>query len=76
MDTSPRNLGARELAPFLIAARKVASSVIDALELLAESALEGDLDPGTAGDRYQVMVHISGGAVEKTEQPGVEDGVF
>ena len=30
----------------------------DALELLAESALEGGLDPGTAGDRYQVVVHV------------------
>jgi len=56
----------------------------DALELLAESALEGDLDPGTAGDRYQVVVHVSGGALEKTEQqklvapidPGVEAAVF
>ena len=31
----------------------------DALELLAESALEGGLDPGTAGDRYQVVVHVN-----------------
>ena len=30
----------------------------DALELLAESALEGGLDSGTAGDRYQVVVHV------------------
>jgi len=33
----------------------------DALELLAESALEGGLDPGTAADRYQVVVHINDG---------------
>ena len=36
----------------------------DALELLAESALEGGLDPGTAGDRYQVVVHVEGGVLE------------
>jgi hypothetical protein len=30
----------------------------DALGLLAESALASDLDRGTAGDRYQVVVHV------------------
>ncbi|HAK54803.1 MAG: DUF222 domain-containing protein [Vicinamibacterales bacterium] len=30
----------------------------DALGLVAESALAGDLDPGTATDRYQVVVHV------------------
>ena len=30
----------------------------DALALLAEAALAGDLDRGSAGDRYQVMVHV------------------
>ena len=30
----------------------------DALGLVAESALAGDLDPGAAGDRYQVVVHV------------------
>ena len=30
----------------------------DALGLLAESALAGGLDPGTAGDRFQVTVHV------------------
>jgi len=30
----------------------------DALALLAESALTADLDAGTAGDRYQVVVHV------------------
>lgn len=30
----------------------------DALALLAESALAADLDRGTAGDRYQVVVHV------------------
>ena len=30
----------------------------DALALLAEAALAGELDRGSAGDRYQVMVHV------------------
>ena len=30
----------------------------DALVLLAESALAGGLDAGTAGDRYQVVLHV------------------
>lgn len=32
----------------------------DALVLLAETALTGDLDRGTAGDRYQVVLHVDG----------------
>jgi hypothetical protein len=31
----------------------------DALGLLAESALAADLDGGSAGDRYQVVVHVN-----------------
>jgi len=30
----------------------------DALTLVAESALKGGLDPGSSGDRYQVVVHV------------------
>ncbi len=30
----------------------------DALGLVAESALAGGLDPGTRGDRYQVVLHV------------------
>ena len=30
----------------------------DALGLLAEAALAADLDRGTAGDRYQVVLHV------------------
>ena len=35
----------------------------DALGLLAESALAADLDRGTAGDRYQVVLHVEAGGV-------------
>ena len=31
----------------------------DALALVAESALKGGLDPGSSGDRYQVVVHAN-----------------
>lgn len=34
----------------------------DALALLAEAALTADLDRGTAGDRYQVVVHANASA--------------
>ena len=31
----------------------------DALTLVAESALKGGLDPGSSGDRFQVVVHVN-----------------
>jgi hypothetical protein len=36
----------------------------DALVLLADTALTGDLDRGTAGDRYQVVLHVDGAGAE------------
>ena len=36
----------------------------DALALLAETALTSDLDRGTAGDRYQVVLHVDGAGAE------------
>ena len=42
----------------------------DAIGLLAECALAGGLDRGTAGDRYQVVVHVDAGAlVEARDVP-------
>ena len=35
----------------------------DAIGLLAECALAGGLDKGTAGDRYQVVVHVDAGVL-------------
>ena len=35
----------------------------DALGLVAESALAGGLDPGSAGDRFQVTVHVPAAAL-------------
>jgi 5-methylcytosine-specific restriction endonuclease McrA len=49
----------------------------DALRLLAETALHQGLDPGTAGERYQVVVHVDAPVLADPEQPGqsvLEDG--
>ena len=49
----------------------------DALALVAETALHHGLDPGTAGERYQVVVHVDAAALADPEQPGqsvLEDG--
>ena len=49
----------------------------DALALLAEAALNHGLDPGTPGERYQVVVHVDAAVLADPEQPGqsvLEDG--
>ena len=43
----------------------------DALGMIAECALSGGLDRGTAGDRYQVVVHVDAEAL--TEEPDVAE---
>ena len=44
----------------------------DALGVVAESALAGGLDRGTAGDRYQVVLHVDAGAL--AAEPDVPAG--
>ena len=49
----------------------------DALVLVAESALHHALDPGTPGERYQVVVHVDAAVLADPAQPGesmLEDG--
>lgn len=49
----------------------------DALALVAETALHHGLDPGTPGERYQVVVHVDAGVLADPDQPGhsvLEDG--
>jgi 5-methylcytosine-specific restriction endonuclease McrA len=49
----------------------------DALGLLAETALHQGLDPGTPGERYQVVVHVDAAVLADADQPGqsvLEDG--
>jgi hypothetical protein len=42
----------------------------DALALLAETALHQELDPGPAGERYQVVVHVDANVLADLEAPG------
>ena len=49
----------------------------DALALLAETALHHGLDPGSAGERYQVVVHVDAEVLADADAPGqsvLEDG--
>ena len=55
----------------------MAQQQADALALLAETALHHGLDPGTPGERYQVVVHVDAQVLADPEQPGqsvLEDG--
>jgi Domain of unknown function (DUF222) len=42
----------------------------DALGLLAETALHHGLDPGSPGERYQVVVHVDAQVLADPDQPG------
>jgi 5-methylcytosine-specific restriction endonuclease McrA len=42
----------------------------DALALLAETALHHGIDPGTPGERYQVVVHVDAPVLADPEAPG------
>ena len=56
----------------------IAQRRADALGLLAESALTADLDRASAGDRYQVMVHVETDALRADSDSGqavLDDGV-
>ena len=53
-------------------APSLAQRQADALGVIAECALSGVLDRGTAGDRYQVVVHVDAEAL--TEAPDVPEG--
>jgi Domain of unknown function (DUF222)/HNH endonuclease len=55
----------------------LAQKQADALALLAETALHQGLDPGTPGERYQVVVHVDAPVLADPDQPGqsiLEDG--
>jgi hypothetical protein len=62
-DSACRDTAADELGP--------GQRRADALVLLAESALAGGLDPGTAGDRYQVVVHVDEALLADPAEQGV-----
>src|SRR5437762_5180260 len=49
----------------------------DALALVAETALHHGIDPGTPGERYQVVVHVDAPVLADPDAPGqsvLEDG--
>jgi hypothetical protein len=48
----------------------VSQQQADALALLAETALHHGLDPGTPGERYQVVVHVDAQVLADPDQPG------
>src|SRR5215470_520920 len=55
----------------------MAQQQADALALVAETALHHGTDPGTPGERYQVVVHVDAPALADPDQPGqsvLEDG--
>jgi 5-methylcytosine-specific restriction endonuclease McrA len=47
-----------------------AQQQVDALALLAETALHHALDPGAPGERYQVVVHVDAAVLADPEQAG------
>ena len=51
----------------------------DALALVAETALHHGIEPGTPGERYQVVVHVDAAVLADADAPGqsvVEDGAY
>ena len=55
----------------------MAQQQADALTLLAETALHRGTDPGPAGERYQVVVHVDAAVLANADHPGQsapEDG--
>jgi hypothetical protein len=56
----------------------MAQQQADALALLAETALHHDIDPGSPGERYQVVVHVDAAVLADADSAGqsvLEDGV-
>ena len=48
----------------------MAQQQADALGLLAETALHHGIDPGTPGERYQVVVHVDVKVLADADAPG------
>jgi len=45
----------------------------DALALLAETALHNGIDPGTPGERYQVVIHVDAPVLAESDASGAPD---
>src|SRR2546425_1092270 len=48
----------------------IAQQQADAIALVAETALHRGIDPGNAGDRYQVVVHVDAPVFADSDAPG------
>src|SRR6266550_2537388 len=48
----------------------IAQQQADAIALVAETALHRGIDPGNAGDRYQVVVHVDAPVLADSDAPG------
>src|SRR5881409_1921101 len=48
----------------------IAQQQADAIALVAETALHRGIDPGNAGDRYQVVVHVDTPVLADSDAPG------
>src|SRR5262249_40983588 len=48
----------------------IAQQQADAIGLVAETALHRGIDPGHAGDRYQVVVHVDAPVLAESDVPG------
>src|SRR2546427_9097570 len=48
----------------------MAQQQADALGLLAETALHHGIEPGTPGERYQVVVHVDAPVLAESDAPG------
>ncbi|HEV8471667.1 MAG TPA: DUF222 domain-containing protein, partial [Methylomirabilota bacterium] len=67
----PKNVSA-ETFPADVSAETptMAQQQADALALLAETALHHGIDPGTPGERYQVVVHVDATVLADSDAPG------
>ena len=57
----------------------MAQQQADALALVAETALHHGIDPGTPGERYQVVVHVDAPVLADPDAPGqsvLQDGTY
>ena len=57
----------------------MAEQQADALALVAETALHHGIDPGTPGERYQVVVHVDAPVLADPDAPGqsvLQDGTY
>jgi hypothetical protein len=73
-DRAFRETRTRPAAQTVVEEVTAAQRRADALALLAETALTADLDRGTAGDRYQVVIHVDADGCPSEDDGSHADG--